>query len=535
MSKEEGIVNSELDRAEIDARATQQDEHITTKFEACKRNPKIVGWIALMVWTLVIVGFDNSASGQVLSIPQFRKNFGYLYEGEYLLDAKWQSAISGGPTAMNVIGIVCSSWLADRIGKKPVIAAALVLSTTAIGVEFGCKSLQMFFAGKMMNGIALGTFNGLCVAYVAEVSPLSIRAVATGCCNLAQTIGPFIGSIMGNFVGTWTTEWSYKSLFVAQWGFAIFALVAQPFMPESPWFYLKHGHEDKARKSLQRLYSNDEDAENHLKVLKITLEEANTLNSAGGSYIDCFKGTNRRRTLIAVLVFATHPFSGVSFISSYGAFIYQLIGIKTAESFHISVGAQVLSMSGTLVSFLIVDRFGRRPLLIGGVTSMSLILLLSASTGTATQNPHARLACVAFLTMFNFFYNGGIGAIAYTIASEIPTAVLRTKTFALAIAFYQSMNTMWTFVLPYIINPGEADLGARVGFIFFGFTLICLTLVIIFVPEISNRTYEEMDELFANKVPAWKFKSYVTAAQERAKMAYNVREKTEAIEHVEQV
>ncbi|ANB12066.1 Mal11p [Sugiyamaella lignohabitans] len=529
--------------AEINARAAQMAAHKDGYRAAFKRYPKIFFWIGVMLWMLILMGFDNSAGGQVLSIPKFRENFGggLFVDGNFLLSASWQSAIQAGPTAMNVVGLYVGSYTADHLGKRIVLFAAICISFAAIGVEYSCKTIETFFAGKMVNGFALGIMSALCVSYVAEISPLSIRGIATGCCNLSQTIGPFIGSILGNYVGTKNNDWSYKSLFVAQWLFGGIAILVQPWMPESPAFYLKKGKEDKARKQLRRLCSNEEDAEDQLNVLKITLYEAEQLYN-GGSYIQCFKGTNLRRTLLAGLVFFTHPMSGVSFNSSYGPFIYQLIGISAQESFRIGIGAQVLSMGGTIASFFIIDRFGRRPLILCGLTALMINLLCTGITGTQSQHSAAaRTACVAFLTMFNFWYNGGIGAIAYAIASEIPTSVLRTKTVAIALSVNQGFGTMWTFVLPFIINPNEGNLGPKVGFIFFALSMINLVLLYLFLPEIAHRTFEELDELFANHVPAREFKKYITAAEVKAEQAFNqkgiadgtINEKQQDIEMVE--
>ena len=75
---------------------------------------------------------------------------------------------------------------------------------------------------------------------------------------------------------------------------------------------------------------------------------------------------------------------------------------------------------------------------------------------------------------------------------------------------------MWSFVLPYIFNPNEANLGAKTAFIFSGLCIISLAYMWLFQPETSGRTYEELDEMFMKQVPARKFKSYKTEFQQRA-------------------
>ena len=76
-----------------------QEEFETSKWQAIKRNPTAFAWCMFAVWTILLASFENQASGNILSSPQFRKDFGYSFEGDYVLPADWQSAFSAGPVA----------------------------------------------------------------------------------------------------------------------------------------------------------------------------------------------------------------------------------------------------------------------------------------------------------------------------------------------------------------------------------------------------------------------------------------------------
>jgi SP family general alpha glucoside:H+ symporter-like MFS transporter len=78
---------------------------------------------------------------------------------------------------------------------------------------------------------------------------------------------------------------------------------------------------------------------------------------------------------------------------------------------------------------------------------------------------------------------------------------------------------MWSFVLPYIFNPNEANLGAKTSFIFGGLSIISLVYLWVYQPETAGISYEELDEMFIKKIPARKFKGYVTEAQLRGQDA----------------
>jgi MFS family permease len=347
---------------------------------------------------------------------------------------------------------------------------------------------------------------------------LAIRATLIGFCNLSQCIGPFIAAIMANFTSSWETDWSWKSLIAAQWGFATIGLIGQLCMPESPVYLVGQGKTRAAQKVLERMYSDHRDADAHLERIKLTLREAETQDSM--SYLDCFKGTNLRRTMISVLVFLSEPMSGLGFISNYGALMYQYLGISDAKSFQLQIGGQILSISGATIALLLSDFYGRRPMFIAGCAGLAGLLLCMAISGTVNTTA-AVTASVGFYTMFNFFYNVGVGSTVYAIAGEIPTSVLRAKTLAIALSVSNSMNTFWSFVSPYMFNPGYGNLKAKIGFVFGAIMLIFVVLGYFYVPETRMRSYEELDELFMNRVPTRKFKKHVTVAEQRAAEAYD--------------
>lgn len=108
-----------------------------------------------------------------------------------------------------------------------------------------------------------------------------------------------------------------------------------------------------------------------------------------------------------------------------------------------------------------------------------------------------------------------------TIAGEIPTSALRTKTVAIAISASAAVNTMWSFVAPDIFNPEAGNLKAKIGFVFGAFMVVFAIMAFFFVPETRLRSYEEPDELFMNKVPSRQFRQTITLAERRAGGLYD--------------
>lgn len=494
------------------------EDHDLTKWESLKKYPLTFFWCIYAVWCILLVSFENQAAGTVISIPQFRQDFGSFFGGDYVLDTKWQSAFNGGPVASAVVGALCSGQIADTFGRKWTMLGALLISVAGVTVEFVSTTNEMFFGGKFLNGFALGALASVPVTYVGEISPLALRGTLTCLTALAYCVGPFVVALITNTTGTYTTRWAYRAVFAAQWGYAAIALALILFMPESPWWLVSKGREQKALSSLSRLGYNEDERNKKLSAIKVTLEQVRR-ETEGATYFECFRRSNLRRTIISIAPLAIQALSGVIFSASYSTYYMQLAGYSDEMSFRLQIAQQVLSIVGNVMSYFMIDRLGRRNLMVFGLFIMTCILMVTGGLGvvsTDKTNPNSDGAVkgtVALILLYVWWYNCTIGAAAYTILAEVSTSRLRVKTIAIGLALQNALYMMWSFVLPYLFNPDKANLGAKVMFIFGGLSVICLVYLWFYQPETAGRTYAELDEMFYKRVPAWKFKSYETDSQ----------------------
>ncbi|CAG7982801.1 unnamed protein product [Penicillium salamii] len=495
-----------------------QDDHELSKWQSVKKYPWIFAWCIYAVWCVLLVSFENQASGNVTGIPQFREDFGHFYEGSWVLEAKWQSAFSGGPVASAVVGALCSGQIADSIGRKMTMGISLLITVAAVTLEFVATTNEMFFGGKFLNGFALGALASVPLTYVGEVSPLALRGTLTCLSALAYCIGPLVVALITNTTGTYTNRWAYRAVFVAQYGYAGIALAFIAFMPESPWWLMSKNRDDQALDSLRKLGYSEEERVKKLALIKVTLDEVRR-ETEGVTYFECFRRSNLRRTIISIVPLSIQALSGVAFIAGYSTYYMQLAGYSTEMSFRLQIAQQVVSLVGNVTSYFLIDRMGRRNLMIYGLGVLTIILMLTgglAVVGSDTSNPSSGGAVkgtVALMLIYCWWYNTTIGSAGYTILAEVSTSRLRIKTIAIGLALQNALYTMWSFVLPYLFNPDQANLGAKVSFIFGGLATLCLVYLWIYQPETAARTYAELDEMFIKKIPARKFKRYQTDAQ----------------------
>ncbi|KAF4783337.1 maltose permease MAL31 [Colletotrichum scovillei] len=530
-------VDSQHDAKHLEVSADSQlalaadfEDHEMGIWKSFVRYPWACAWCVYACWTIILLSFDVQAAGAVVGIPEFRKDFGYEFNGDYVLPAIWQSAFSGAPIATAVISSIASAELADYIGRKKVLALALIISFVAVAIEFIATTNPVFFAGKLLNG------------FMVEITPLALRGIFTCGVGVAYGIGPLVAFIVINYTGTVESRWAYRTVFCCQFGFAGVSAVLWPFMPESPWWLVSKGKKGEALKSLGRLGHSGNEGRAKLALIERTLDEVKA-ETDGVTYLECFKKSNLRRTIISIMPLCIQSFSGIAFVASYFTCQYpaflssdsifeasllikatvltirsldylQLAGYSTSMSYQLQIAQPVLSIVGNLMAAAVIDKVGRRNLTFYGLAILTVFLLITGGLGTGTSQPMIK-GTVAFILIYSWWYNVSIGSTAFSLLAEVSTSRLRAKTVAIGYASQNSINVMWQFVIPYMFNPDKANLGAKIAFIFGGLCLFSLAYLWLFQPETGGRSYEELDEMFAKGVPARKFKSYKTTVQLR--------------------
>lgn len=262
---------------------------------------------------------------------------------------------------------------------------------------------------------------------------------------------------------------------------------------------------------MSRLGSKGEDGQKRLAAIVSTLEQVQK-ETEGATYLECFRKSNLRRTIISIGPLCIQALCGIAFVASYTTYYLQLAGFSTSMSFKLQIVQQGLSLLGNVMSWYLVDRMGRRNLTFYGLLVLTVILWVMGGTATV-GSAEATKATVAMILLYCWWYNVTIGATAYTVLCEVSTSRLRVKTIAIGLACQNALQMMWSFVLPFLFNPDKANLGAKVAFIFGGLAILSLVFLWFCLPETAGRTYEELDEMFMEGLPARRFKGHETRTQ----------------------
>ena len=394
------------------------------------------------------------------------------------------------------------SWLADRIGRRWSLLIGIVWCGGGCIGEVLADSRVSFLISKLIFGVGLGFYLTLAPLACSEITPVVLRGVSTAGVNLGIAIGQLLSNAFIKAFGEREDHWAYRAPFAIQLFFCVFPAAGLIFAPETPWYLARKGKKEQALKSIHRIYGDEVDADQMLATLEATIEEETRSNErqAEMRLVDCFRGTDRLRSGISTGVFLCQHMVGIIFVLGYSTYFFQLAGLDTSNSFDLGVGVTACGVAGNLASWFIVESFGRRKVFISGMMSLTFLLLLIGIMDVVPTSA-AKWVQAASTVIYAFVYFMTIGAMAFVILGETSSTALRAKTTALATATQAICGLVMNFAVPYMVNPDEGNMKGKVGFVFGGLAAIGTIGSYFYVPELRGKTFDEIDRLFAAKVP----------------------------------
>lgn len=493
------------------ARLATQSEHELTPWQALKLYRKAVAWSVIVSMATIMESYDIQIIGSFYAYPTFQKKYGErLANGKYTVTAPWQVGLTAGANIGIMIGIFANGLLLDRFGHKKLLLVSYALMAAFIFITFFAPSVRVLFIGELLCGIPWGFFGILAPSYAAEVCPTVLRSYLTTYVNLCWVIGHLIAAgVLDSLVHN-PTQWSYRIPFAVQWLWPVPLFFLIWFAPDSPWWLVRQGRHQEAEQALTRLSEFDDGGISVKRSLDMIIytNQHEKEASSGTSYLDCFRGTDLRRTEIACISWTTQTFSGFA-IQSYITYFFTLAGLSPSDAYKLALGTYSIAFIGTSSSWGLQSYVGRRKIFLFGLSAMTPIMFTVGFLGVApTKNSIVWAQSVLLLCWFGF-YGLTIGPIPFVIASEISSSRLRSKTLSIARNSCYVMVIINAVVAPYMLNVAKANLKGLAAFPAGVMSLLCLLWAYFRLPETKGRTYAELDIMFELKVPARQFKGYV--------------------------
>ena len=341
-----------------------------------------------------------------------------------------------------------------------------------------------------------------------------IRSAVVGAYQLAITIGLLLAAIVDNATKDLNNSGSYRIPIAIQFAWPLILGVGLIFLPETPRYFIKVGKEEQAMKSLAKLrrlpvdnpYLIDELAE-----IIVNYEHELTLGTC--SYRQFLTwNTLGKRLATGCLLQSLQQLTGINFIFYYGTSFFKNSGIK--NPFVISMITAAVNVSSNLPGLYLVETWGRRRLLLFGAFGMFVSQMIVGSVGTAfpgESNVAAQKALVAFVCIYIFFFACSWGPVAWVVTGEIFPLGVRAKGLSMTTASNWLLNWAIAYSTPYLVNSGKgnANLQAKIFFLWGGCCLICAFFVWGMIYETKGLSLEEVDDLYEKVDNAWKCNNFV--------------------------
>ncbi|GBE83371.1 sugar transporter STL1 [Sparassis latifolia] len=449
----------------------------------------------------ILFGYEQGVMGGIITGPAFTQQFPSINT----TTGNGNTQLQGFTVAIYNIGCWAGSLLTmvvgERLGrKKTIIVGATVL---AIGTVIQCSSysLAQLLVGRIITGTGNGIITSTIPVWHAEL------------CK-AESRGKFVTvELSTNVGGVAVAYWvDYGMGYVnsgAQWRFPIalqvfFALSTVSlvtFLPETPRWLLSHGMDAEAKDILTRLHveENASAAERErLEIVAAIAQEREAQERLGGkgSISTIFTNGEQRffyRTMLSVWAMIMQQLTGINLITYYAPYIFiKSVRFSQRLSALMSGFLSLFYWLSTLPPIFMIDRVGRRPLLLIGLIGMACSMFVLAGTTSVVSFAPGVVATVA-LFAYDFFF--GIGWIPgpWLLASEYAPLTIRSQSAALA----TSATWIFTFLVAEITPVAIDNIRWKTYIIFGVFNVVFFPIVYYFYPETKGKTLEQIDLLFS--------------------------------------
>lgn len=371
-----------------------------------------------------------------------------------------------------LIGSAFCSKITDRLGRRGSLMIASGLFVLAsLGAAMSDDAHELMIT-RLFLGIAIGISSLTAPLYLAEIAPAKSRGFLVSLNQLAVTVG-ILGAYCVNYVlsleGAWRLMLGLGAVPGAMLGISLF------FLPESPRWLILRGQKEKAKDMLTQA-----------EILEIEHSMTHEKVSLGALFAPAIKPA----LIIAMGLAFFQQVTGINTIIYYAPTIFERVGFSTAEhAILATMSIGVVNVIFTIISLPLIDRVGRRPLLIIGITGMFVSLALCGAAFGMTDLTSFRWIALFCVLAYIAFFAISLGPIMWLMISEVFPLQERGLGTSLAVCAQWGFNMIVSVTFPSLLHA----IGASMTFWFYAcLCLIGLVFVIKKVPETKGKTLEEI-------------------------------------------
>lgn len=425
-----------------------------------------------------------------------------LIDGEWHLTALERGAL----VSALVVGLAAGSFLAgplsDRFGRRYLLmSVAALFVASAFGAALA-PSLGWLFFARVAAGVAIGLTGPTAALYVSEIAPAAIRGRLVSFDALAYGVGVIlaycVGLLLEDDVGGWRLMFGFIALPSAIYGLALLPL------PESPRWLAAAGRLSEARRSLLRLVGveTDRQGEADRQLAAITAERPGSVSDDGGapkSWARLWEPTYRPAVLVGLAMMFLLVFSGQGMVAFYAPTILEDIGFShTSVAFAATLGLGIVSLVMTAVSVAIIDRVGRKPLMVTGLLVMAACLItLAALSINGDANSLTRWAQAGCLVAYAGTFSLTLGMVGEVVIAELYPQSIRGPASSLSHGMRSVFAIVFTLTFPLLLDAPGLTITVL------GYAVISIVGAIYLLrtlPETKGRSLEDIGDHWSRRV-----------------------------------
>lgn len=400
-----------------------------------------------------------------------------------LTDTELGWAISSGLLGC-IIGSLIASWPAELLGRKATMLISSVLfffSSVGTGLA---HTLDLFVLSRIIGGVAVGLVSVTLPIYISEVSTPEKRGSLTVNFQLGVVIGILVAFFI-DFLLINTGENNWRYMFASMMLPSIFFGICLMFIHRSPRWLIKKKRNTEAKLILEKIYSQEQANAVYEEMISLIKDEKNELR-----YIDIFRKTYLKFIFIGVAVGVFSQLSGIAIVMYYATDIFRSAGFSTNSALGQTVILGFTNLFFTLLAKRLIDRWGRRKLLLVGTIMMVVFLSLLSVVYLDNTLPSwcSLLALVGFVASFA----SSMGAVSWVLLSEIFPNRIRSIGMSIGSLVNWIVNGCISFLFPIIAGMGNN--GRGICFAFFAvMTFIGFLFFKKYLFETCNKSLEEIE------------------------------------------
>jgi len=430
------------------------------------------------------------------------------YDG---LQAAFGSSVAGG--GFNVasmllgcaMGAFLAGWLADKFGRRAILLATAVFFIVSAWGSGVAATAGEFVFYRLIGGFGVGAASVLAPAYISELAPAEYRGRLTTLQQIAIIVGLFL-AFVSNYLLAETAGGSTATLWLGfdawRWMFwielvpAVIFLLALLTIPESPRYLVLSGARDKAVTVLGRLFGAG--AAKMADEIDASLAEDHH-RPTFADLVNKSTGKIRKIVWVGIGLATFQQLVGINVVFYYGAVLWQAVGFSESDALLINILSAGLSIGACVVTIMLVDKIGRKPLLWGGSLGMAVTLSLMvyafssgsfAADGSLSLSDSMGTLALISANAYVVFFNGSWGPVMWVMLGEMFPNQIRGSGLAVAGLFQWGSNFAITLTFPIML----ASIGLAGAYGFYAVSAyVSVWFVMKMVHETKGKTLEQME------------------------------------------